>query len=274
MSDVYLPFLNQSIKKLWQPFYGVMDAIVPHDERACQWIQTIFLSLLAGLAGVQIGSQPVAMGATVQDAFKHNRARQNVIVGGGLILVFITLLSCVSSFMIYVEGFQDLGEWPARLLSMFAVLVVEGAFIWLVYGFTRAFSSFAERLISLAGMVFLVSVMLTNIVTHFMMAKHQLLSGFQNAWLSWGAVSVFVGVLVVVLLITLADPVSRLVRLELRGLGQQQEAILQAKSDSLSAEPVQRAMLKRAEYEARQLATSIIGDEDDEEYKFPKTLRR
>jgi hypothetical protein len=43
----------------------------------------------------------------VQDAFKHDRARQNVILGGGLILVCITLLSCVSSFMIYREGFSD-----------------------------------------------------------------------------------------------------------------------------------------------------------------------
>src|SRR5690349_19368684 len=121
--------------------------------------------------------------SNVHDAFKHNRARQNVIVGGGLILVCITLLSCVSSFMIYREGFADLPWTLQSLLSLFAVLVVEGAFIWLVYGFTRAFSSFMERIISLAGMVFLVIVMLCNIITHFMMVKRLSLSSFQHAWL-------------------------------------------------------------------------------------------
>lgn len=196
---------------------------------------------------------------SVQDAFKHNKARKNVIVGGGILILCITLLSCVSSFMIYREGFADLPWVIQQALSMFAVIVVEGAFIWLVYGFTRAFSSMAERLISLAGMAFLLTVMLTNIVTHFMMVKHIQLSEFQNAWLAWGAVSVFIAVLVFVLLITLADPVTRLIRLELRYLGKQQETIIQAKSDGLESEHVQLAMIERAEIEAQQLAETIIG---------------
>lgn len=195
---------------------------------------------------------------SVQDAFKHNRARQNVIVGGGLILVCITLLSCVSSFMIYREGFADTPFFIQSVLSLFAVLVVEGAFIWLVYGFTRAFSSFAERIVALAGMVFLVTVMLTNIVTHFMMVKHLSLTGFQQAWLSWGAVSVFIGVLIFVLLITLSDPVTRLIRLELRYLGKQQETIIQAKTDGLQSEEVQEAMITRAGMEAQALADKIV----------------
>ena len=70
----------------------------------------------------------------------------------------------------------------------------------------------------------------------------------------------FIGVLVFVLLITLADPVSRLVRLELRYLGKQQETIIQAKSDGLDSEVVQVAMIERAEIEARQLADRIVGD--------------
>lgn len=198
--------------------------------------------------------------SNVQDAFKHNRARQNVIVGGGLILVCITLLSCVSSFMIYREGFADTPYFVQSILSLFAVLVVEGAFIWLVYGFTRAFSSFLERIICLAGMLFIVLVMLTNIVTHFMMVKHLPLSSYQDAWLSWGAVSVFIGVLVIVLAITLADPVARLIRLELLYQGRQHETIIQAKSDGLESEHVQLAMIERAEIEAKQLADRIVGD--------------
>lgn len=197
--------------------------------------------------------------SSVQDAFKHNRARKNVIMGGGLLLFCITLLSCVSSFMIYREGFSDVPWLIQQTLSLFAVLVVEGAFIWLVYGFTRAFSSFAERMIALAGMGFLVCVMLTNIITHFMMVKHLPLSDFQQQWLAWGAVSVFIAVLVFVLLITLADPVTRLIRLELRYLGKQQETIIQAKTDGLDGEQVQQAMIERAEMEAEELASRIIG---------------
>lgn len=195
---------------------------------------------------------------SVQDAFKHNRARMNVIIAGGLILVCITLLSCVSSFMIYREGFADLPYGVQQALSLFAVIVVEGAFIWLVYGFTRAFSSVAERIISMIGMAFLVCVMLTNIITHFMMVKKMTMSPFQEAWLAWGAVSVFIVVLVFVLLITLADPVGRLTRQELRVQGKQQEVILHAKGESLDSEHIQLAMLERAQLEAMELAGRIV----------------
>jgi len=212
--------------------------------------------------------------SSVQDAFKQNRARQHVIVGGGMILVCITLLSCVSSFMIYREGFSDTPSFVQNILSLFAVLVVEGAFIWLVYGFTRAFSSHAERLISLSGMCFLVTVMLTNIITHFMMVKHVPLSSFQEAWLGWGAVSVFIGVLIFVLLITLADPVTRLIRLELRYLGKQQETIIQAKTDGLDSEHIQAAMEERAEIEARQLASWIVGEEEEQPSRTKAGIRQ
>ena len=191
--------------------------------------------------------------------FKQNRARRNVVVAGGLILACITLLSCVSSFMIYREGFSDMPWFVQQSLSLFAVIVVEGAFVFLVYGYTRAFSSFLERLLSIVGMTFLVCVMLTNIMTHFMMVKNIPLAPFQQAWLSWGAVSIFIVVLVLVLLITLADPVTRLMRLELRYTGKQQETVLMAKSEGLNSEHVQLAMLERAELEALELAERILG---------------
>src|SRR5262249_47739563 len=143
---------------------------------------------------------------------------------------------------------------------LFAVVVVEGTFVWLVYGFTRAFSSAIERFICLCGMSFLVVVMLINLVTHFMMVKNIPLSPFQVAWVSWGAIRVFIAVLLVVLLITLADPVIRLIRLELRYLGLQQEKILEAKSDGLNSEVILDAMAGRAEWEASQLANQILGD--------------
>lgn len=196
---------------------------------------------------------------SVQDAFKYNQARKNVGVGGAVILICITALSCVSSFMIYRTGFGDMPFIFQQALALFAVVVVEGAFVWLVYGFTRAFASGMERLISLAGMAFLVIVMLINLVTHFMMVKGIQLHPFQLGWIDWGAVTVFIGVLLIVLLITLADPVIRLIRLELRYLGKQQEKILEAKTDGLDSDKIQAAMAERADFEADKLATQIIG---------------
>lgn len=225
---------------------------------------------------------------SVQDAFKYNRARKNVIIGGAVILVCITALSCVSSYMIYTEGFNDMPYLFRQALSLFAVIVVEGAFVWLVYGFTRAFSSGTERLISLAGMGFLVIVMLINLITHFMMVKGIQLSEFQSGWIAWGAVTVFIVVLVITLLITLADPVIRLIRLELRYKGKQQEKILEAKTEGLDSEVIERAMSQRADFEARKLASQIVGalpvhasnqqpqigfrpDEYDEDLSSPKS---
>lgn len=197
----------------------------------------------------------------IQEAFKHNRARKNVIVGGMVILLAITALSCVSSFTIYAEGFSDFPYAFQQVLAFFAVVVVEGAFVWLVYGFTRAFSSALERLVSLAGMGFLTGVMLINLVTHFMIVKGIPLAPFQDAWISWGAVSVFIAVLLIVLCITLADPVIRLVRLELRFKGRQEETILAAKTEALDSEQIQAAMASRAELEADKLATRILGEQ-------------
>jgi hypothetical protein len=196
---------------------------------------------------------------SVQDAFKYNRARKNVIIGGAVILICLTALSCVSSFMIYRGGFADLPFIFQQALALFAVVVVEGAFVWLVYGFTRAFTSGLERLVSLAGMGFLVVVMLINLVTHFMMVKSIELHPFQIEWIDWGAVTVFIAVLLIVLFITLADPVIRLIRLELRYLGKQQETILAAKSDALESDKIRSAMAERADYEADRLADQIIG---------------
>ncbi|HKC87021.1 MAG TPA: hypothetical protein VKG02_13640, partial [Blastocatellia bacterium] len=184
--------------------------------------------------------------SNVQDAFKYNRARKNIIIGGAIILICITALSCVSSFTIYREGFSDFPYLLQQTLALFAVIVVEGSFVWLVYGFTRAFSSAVERGISLLGMFFLAGTMVLNLVTHFMIAKHLELSEFQVGWINWGAVTVFVAVLAMVLLITLADPVIRLIRLELRYKGKQEETILQAKTEALDSEQIAAAMASRA----------------------------
>jgi hypothetical protein len=108
-------------------------------------------------------------------------------------------------------------------------------------------------------MGFLVVVMLINLVTHFMLVKGVELHPFQMEWIDWGAVTVFIAVLLIVLFITLADPVIRLIRLELRYLGKQQEKILEAKTEGLESEKIQSAMRERADYEADKLADQIVG---------------
>jgi uncharacterized membrane protein YcjF (UPF0283 family) len=197
---------------------------------------------------------------SVQEAFKYNKARKNVIIGGAIILICITALSCVSSFMIYRTGFGDMPFIFQQALALFAVVVVEGAFVWLVYGFTRAFSSGMERGASLLGMGFLVVVMLINLVTHFMMVKRIELAPFQQDWIDWGAISVFIVVLLIVLWITLADPVIRLIRLELRYKGKQEETILKAKTNALESDRIRKAMASRADSEAKVLADQIAGE--------------
>lgn len=202
----------------------------------------------------------------IQNSFKHHKARKQVVFGGLCIMISITILSCVSSFLIYREGFRDVPYVFQQALAGFAVVVVEGCFIWLVFGISKAFSSATERLLAFLGLLFIVGVMLLNIVTHFQIAKGIALSPFQNEWVSWGAVTVFVGVLVLILAVTLADPIARLVRLELRYLGKQQETILSAKSEALDSERVQSAMINRANTEAEVLAQQIEGE------SFPREL--
>jgi hypothetical protein len=126
--------------------------------------------------------------------------------------------------------------------------------------YRASFSSWLERLIALVGIGFIVSVMLLNIMTHFMQAKHVRLWDFQQAWVDFGAVSTFIAVLVLVLILTLADPVVRLVRLELRYAGRQAETILRAKTEALRSDRILEAMANRATTEAAELAELIEGE--------------
>ena len=60
----------------------------------------------------------------VQNAFKYNRARKNVIIGGAVILICLTALSCVSSFMIYRGGFGDMPFIFQQALALGAVRAI------------------------------------------------------------------------------------------------------------------------------------------------------
>jgi hypothetical protein len=186
----------------------------------------------------------------------------------------ITMLSCVSSFTIYRQGFSDFPAWAQNSLGLVAVVVVEGCFAWLLFGYRASFSSWLERLIALIGIGFVVAVMLLNITTHFMQAKRVPLASFQQQWVDYGAVFTFIAVLLLVLAITLADPVVRLVRLELRYAGRQQETILRAKTDALKSDRILEAMANRASTEAAELAELIEGEADRKRIGFGGVRRR
>src|SRR5262252_344486 len=75
------------------------------------------------------------------NSYQHAENRRKTIVGATVILIGITLLSCVSSFSIYRQGFQDFPAWLQNLLGLVAVLAVEGCFVWLLHGYRASFSS-------------------------------------------------------------------------------------------------------------------------------------
>jgi hypothetical protein len=208
------------------------------------------------------------------NSFKHAENRRRTIIGAAIIMLGITMLSCVSSFTIYRQGFADFPAWAQNSLGLVAVVVVEGCFAWLLHGYRASFSSWLERLIALIGVGFIVGVMLLNIATHFMQAKHVPLADFQQQWVDYGAVGTFIAVLLLVLAITLADPVVRLVRLELRYAGRQQETILRAKTDALKSDRILEAMANRASFEAAELAELIEGEADKKRIGFKAVARR
>jgi hypothetical protein len=194
------------------------------------------------------------------DEAKHAKARKAFIFFGMVILLGVTLLSAVSSFVIYREGFQDMGPVASAALGVVAVTTVEGAFIWLVFGYTTVLSGMHERFFAFVGMWGLMATMLLNVVTHFMMVKQVPLHPFQQAWLSWGAVSIFIAVLVLVLMIKLADPVIQFVTLSLRYIGKEQETLLQAKREGLESEKVRAALAARTDQESEALVRRILSD--------------
>lgn len=193
----------------------------------------------------------------------HNsRNLKNTAIGAMILLGAVTLLSCVSSFVIYRSGFADLPSQFQTALALCCVLAVEGCFAWLLYGFATSFSSGVERGVSIVGIVFLFSTMAVNIVTHYQMAKRIEINEFQRGWVEWGGVAVVVAVLAIVLLIELGNPESRLRRLELRVSGMQREAVLAAKRAALEGEAVIEAIEARARREAAALARQITGEDE------------
>ena len=253
--------LTQSFNQfVWRPVYDLMDAIIPNNEFTCRVIEALFLALIAAVIGgpVTTTAPPSLATASVGDVFKNNRARKNVIVGASILLGSMMLLSIVSSFAIFIEGFRDLPTGFQYIITGACVLLIEGALCWLLYGFSKVFSTSAEKILALLGILFLLFVMTINIITHFMRVKGLPLSDFQNGWLSWGAPVSFIVVFVLVVLLNLLEPVARLLRQENKVMGKQQETLLQARDEALDSDRVKQALVVAAKIEADNLAEQII----------------
>lgn len=189
----------------------------------------------------------------------NNRKRTNT--AGIVIVVVVTLISAVSSFVIYRESFADFPPLVQNVFAALAVVVVEGAFCWLIDGYARTFSSGVERAVSIGSIVFLFLTMAVNVVTHAQIAKGTALTTFQHGWINWGAVTVFLAVLALALVIRLADPIARLQRLELKIAGVEQEAILHAREEALNSDSVKEAIKQRIAREAQRIASQIVDNQ-------------
>lgn len=116
-----------------------------------------------------------------QETFKQNLARKNVVVAAGFILMCLTIVSLVASFMIYKESFRDC--WPL-LANLFALLVtvgVEVAFLVLVHGMSKAYMG-KEMFVAVGGAILLLVVMTANFVVHSHVARAQPLTEFETFW--------------------------------------------------------------------------------------------
>jgi hypothetical protein len=51
-------------------------------------------------------------------SYQHTQNRRRVVIGGAVIMAAITVLSCVSSFAIYRQGFADFRSWAQNSLGL------------------------------------------------------------------------------------------------------------------------------------------------------------
>src|SRR5258706_16483364 len=71
---------------------------------------------------------------TANFAERAKKATKRKNVGGILIIIALTLLSCASSFKIYHKGFEDFSPEGANIAAFLWICIQEGMFIWLLDG--------------------------------------------------------------------------------------------------------------------------------------------
>lgn len=186
--------------------------------------------------------------------------RKRVAIAGQLIILAISLLSCVSTFQVFRLSFADFG-WGQDVLGGFATVAVEGFFLWVIFAFRNTLQSGAERFLAVVGIVASMSAMLINLTVHALMAKNLPLSAFQKSWMESAGLGALVCILALVLLINLADTGVRLMRSELRFEGRKAEALLQARTDAIDSPEIVHALAQRASME---VAESVSLDHEIE----------
>lgn len=185
-------------------------------------------------------------------------ARKNVKITGCVILFCVTLLSVVSTYSITKSAWADQGTAVSRMMAIANVVVIEGAFLWLLRGYAVAFSEVVERSLCLAGMVFYAGIMLINITIHYRIVKGFTLNETEMGYVSWGAPMVIGVTLGLVTMIIMSDPVARQRRQELRIDGKQTRSVWDAKEIAGQSDEVSAAVEARALIEAQQMVQRLL----------------
>jgi len=116
-----------------------------------------------------------------QEQFKTQRARRTVILLAGMILSGLTLVSLIASCLTYAESFQDCGPFLAMVFAVIVTFGVEGAFVLLVHGMSKAYEGY-EMLVAVVGASGLLFVMGANFIVHSHVARGMGVTGFEMAW--------------------------------------------------------------------------------------------
>lgn len=123
-------------------------------------------------------------------------------------LTCFMLLSSVAGFAVYRQSFS-IAPWAAQqTFAAFIVIVEKIATAWLLYGFTRKFSSQLERIISGLGVTALLTVMLLNLTIGFRLAFRFPLGLFEQAWASYAVSAVFTLGLIAISLVVAVNAFS------------------------------------------------------------------
>jgi hypothetical protein len=190
---------------------------------------------------------------------KSSIARRNVRTIGALILGCATLLSVASSFKLTVTAWEDTGQALAKVLGFINVIAIEGVFLWLIFGFKKAFSSALEKTLAIIGILFYGLVMGVNILIHYRIVKHYSLNDFEQAWMSWGVAVVILATIALATMLSMADPESRAIRQKLKVEGKKQDMIWTAREMMLDSEYVGNAVESRAHLDAEEFVAGLLG---------------
>ncbi|NOT62801.1 MAG: hypothetical protein HOP19_21540 [Acidobacteria bacterium] len=177
---------------------------------------------------------------------------------GDWLIKGIILMGALSSGSLVWQTFAAKHIAARLLLTVLYIAVVDLALLWLVDGFTNAYSTDKQRKAALFGIVFFGAVALTNIVTHFMEFAGSPLSIYQREWLRWGLIAVVGVTFGVALYLKLNSPKIAQMRLERQYSALRDSVTVQAKTRALGSQVVQEAISQIEQIEAQAMAARLI----------------